>query len=161
MGVECRAFPARRSLRSPKNQLPPARLGYAPSHKQNPRTHMIGWYLAIYQQTPLERVASHDRTTLLASWEVGIGGLAWLDKLVAEGKAERLSRNGYPSRYTARAKDVFPLIGAGPPTQNDPLVLGVDYVRPSGWTANLLIEQSKVDACPAEQILTIDAWDQS
>lgn len=122
---------------------------------------MIGWYLAIYQQTPIERLASHDRTTLLASWETGAGGLAWLNKLVAEGKAERLSRDGYPSRYTARAKDVLPLIVAGPPIHSGPLVLGADYIRPSGWTAGFRIEQPRLDACPAEQILTIDAWDQS
>lgn len=100
-------------------------------------------------------------TTLLGSWEAGIGGLAWLDKLVAEGKAERLSKDGYPSWYTARAKDIFPLIAAGPPRHHDPFVIGADYVRPLGWMAHLRIELPKFDACPPEQILTIDAWDQS
>lgn len=122
---------------------------------------MIGWYLAVYQQTPIERLACHDRSTLLASWEVSIGGLAWLDKLVAEGRAERLSKDGYPSRYTARAKDIFPLIAAGPPRHDGLLVIGADYVRPPGWKSQFRIEQPKFDACPPEQILTIDAWDQS
>lgn len=122
---------------------------------------MIGWYLAVYQQTLIERLASHDRSTLLASWEVGVGGLAWLDKLVAEGKAERLSKDGYPSRYTAQAKHVLPLIVAGPPAHTGPLVIGADYVRPPGWKSQFRIDQPKLDVCPPEQILTIDAWDQS
>ncbi|MFH0131906.1 hypothetical protein ACGLHS_16990 [Variovorax sp. VaC1] len=121
---------------------------------------MIGWYVAIYQQTPIERLASHDRTTLLASWEAGVGGLAWLHKLVAEGKVERLSRDGYPSRYTARAKDVLPLIVGGPPAPSGSLI-DADYVRPAGWKSQFRIEQPKFDACPPEQVLTIDAWDQS
>ncbi|MDR6521632.1 hypothetical protein J2789_004319 [Variovorax paradoxus] len=121
---------------------------------------MIGWYLAVYQQTPIERLASHDRSTLLASWEVGIGGLAWLDELVAGGKAERLSKGGYPSRYTARAKDILPLIADGPPRREGPLV-GADDVKPPGWKSQFRIEQPQFAACPPEQILTIDAWDQS
>jgi len=122
---------------------------------------MIGWFIAVYQQTPAERLASHDRSALLASWEAGVGGLAWLDKLVADGKAERLSRNGYPSRYTARAGDLLPLIVSGPLTHLGPLIIGFPYRRQRGRIGQLKVEQPKFDACPPEQILTIDAWDQS
>lgn len=123
---------------------------------------MIGWYIAVYQQTPAERLASHERSALLASWEAGVGGLAWLDKLVAEGTAECLSRGGYPSRYTARANDLLPLIVAGPLTPNHTLIIGANHGRqPQSWIGHLKVEQPKFDACPPEQILTVDAWDQS
>jgi hypothetical protein len=117
----------------------------------------MGWYLAIYQQTPLERQASHDHMALLASWDTGVSGLAWLDKPVIEGKAEQLLRDGYPSRYMCLAADVLPLIASFPPTH-----YGLrDCVRPPGWIAHLKVDQPKLDACLDGQILTIDAWDQS
>lgn len=122
---------------------------------------MVGWYISVFQQSPAERQAAHDRSTLLASWEASVGGIAWLEQLVAEGKAEQLLRNGYPSRYTALAKDVLPVIASGPPAHRGPLVIGDDYVMPGGWTGQLLVDQPKIDACPDNQPLTIDVWDQS
>ena len=49
---------------------------------------MMGWMVLVYPKS--------NEDGKLASWEVGVSGLRWLDALVAEGKAEKLNGNGYP-----------------------------------------------------------------
>lgn len=125
---------------------------------------MLGWFIIISTQTPEQRDASSsspDKEGNLASWEAGIGGTDWLNELVKQGKAARLSFGGYPSRYTAAARDVFPLIASGPPAYKGVPVIGDDYYTPGGWIGTATIDRDKIAQCPLDQQLTIDAWDQS
>ena len=125
---------------------------------------MLGWEIFIAQQTPEECDSAGEeagKTALLASWIVGLDGTDWLDRLVDEGKAIRLSRNGYPSRYVAKAGDVLPLIENGPPDHIGPAVVGDDYFLPADWRGKVWIDRKKLAACPSDKTLTIDAWDQS
>ena len=64
---------------------------------------MIGWWIVVAAQTPEERddSAAERRAAILATWEVGLGGLDWLHTLVNAGKAEQSSFSGYPKRYTS------------------------------------------------------------
>ena len=122
---------------------------------------MLGWFIIISTQTPQERDAGSDPERNLATWETGLFGAEWLKTLVANGKAEQLSFSGYPMRYTAAAGDVLPLIAAGPPTHKSPLVIGDDYVQPPGWNGQASIHHARIASCRPDQMLTIDAWDQS
>ena len=122
---------------------------------------MLGWFIIISTQTPEERDAGSDKEQNLASWEAGLFGAEWLKDLVASGKALQLNFGGYPMRYTAAAGDVLPLIAAGPPAHKAPLVIGEDYVQPPGWNGKATIEHARIAACRPDQMLTIDAWDQS
>lgn len=118
---------------------------------------MLGWYIIIAQQTPEERDKSPKDSkddAVLANWETGLGGTQWLDKLTQEGKAIQLSENGYPNRYTAKAKDVLPLIINGIPEN-------VTIFMPVNWKGKIVKFDDKIAACSPEQTLTIDAWDQS
>ena len=82
---------------------------------------MNGWHISLYQQ--------RDRSTLpaeldtqqgkrLAVWQSGIGGLGWIYTLINKNKAIELAADGYPSRYTAQAKDILPELDGEPPEAN-------------------------------------------
>lgn len=113
---------------------------------------MLGWWITVWSLTPEERNRAETdarNAATMAQWEIGPGGLDWLDQLVQEGKATQLSVSGYPNRYTARADDVLPLLANW---RGD---IERRAYRMIEWHADLMA------ACPAEQVLTIDAWDQS
>lgn len=123
---------------------------------------MIGWWIVVAAQTPEERDRAIDtKPAVLANWEVGPGGIEWLHQLVKAGRASQLSFSGYPNRYTAKAVDVLPLLAGGPPAHRGPPIIGDDYVMPANWKGNVIFHQDKIEACPPDQVLTIDAWDQS
>lgn len=106
---------------------------------------MMGWMVLVYPKS--------NEDAKLASWEVGVSGLRWLDDLVAEGKAVKLNGNGYPTRYEARAADVLPLVESGsavPPTN-----------KPKDWIGALKLRPDNIAATSPDQVLVIDAWDQS
>ncbi|MDK9498332.1 hypothetical protein QEZ40_003283 [Streptomyces katrae] len=118
---------------------------------------MLGWSITLWRGTPEER----DRATpeereaaTLAYWVVGLYGLDWLTELVKAGRAEELWRSGYPSRYTALAGDVLPLFtDAAPP--------GSGGSGTGRAPFDVRLHPDRIAACPADQTLTIDAWDQS
>lgn len=124
---------------------------------------MIGWWIVISTQTPEERSRHADdrREAILATWEVGLGGLDWLDDLVARSAAQRIRADGYPSIYLAPAEAVLPLLVDGPPAHNGGMVIGDDYVMPPKWVGKVEIHAERMAACPRNQRLTIEAWDLS
>lgn len=123
---------------------------------------MIGWWIVVAAQTPEERDQAIDtKLAVLANWEVGPGGIDWLHQLVKAGRASQLSFSGYPNRFTVQAGDVLPLLAGGPPEHRGPAIIGDDYVMPANWKGNVIFHQDKIAACPPDQVLTIDAWDQS
>ncbi|MDM0030069.1 hypothetical protein [Variovorax saccharolyticus] len=123
---------------------------------------MIGWGIVVVAQTPEERRQAVDRkAAVLATWEVGPGGIEWLRELVDAGNATQLSFDGYPNRYTALAGNVLPLLAAGPPVYGGPPVLGEDYVLPPNWRDDVILHQDRMLACSPRQFLTIEAWDLS
>lgn len=93
---------------------------------------MIGWMIVVSMQTPEERNRSDQETkeaTTLAQWEVGPGGIDWIEHLVDVSKAEKLYRGGYPNRYSVRASDILPLLVNKLPSYTGPAIIGDDYVR--------------------------------
>lgn len=99
-------------------------------------------------------------TLSLASWSAGIGGIEWLDELCADRKAMR-SGDGYPVRYRSTAGVILPIIAAGIPFGKSPQVIGDDYFLPRNWGGDVKINTGKVKECKSNDILLIDAWDQS
>ena len=123
---------------------------------------MLGWWIVVAAQTPEERNVVENRTSsTLATWEVGPGGLDWLQRLVKDGRASQLSFSGYPNRYTARASDVLSLLERGPLAHTGPVVIGDDYVIPVNWKGIVTLHRDRIAGCAPEQVLTIEAWDQS
>lgn len=131
---------------------------------------MIGWWIVISTHSPEEcdrADAEACRAAILAQWEAGADGLRWIEKLVKQGKAAKVSGSGYPNRYISRAGDVLPLIEGGgiQSSQGAVWIFGIDegeeYAQPPGWMGKIEVHADRVAACPAKHFLTIDAWDQS
>ena len=131
---------------------------------------MLGWWIIVSMQSPEERDSAEKEArdgAILARWEAGLNGIRWIENLVKEAKATRLSRGGYPNRYTARAGDVLQLLSSGaikPPT-GGPWVFGIDegeeYALPPGWIGRVEVHADRIADCDPDCVLTIDAWDQS
>jgi hypothetical protein len=129
---------------------------------------MLGWEIDVYrtdlESPPKKWKERRDFANKchLASWLVGIGGTAWLDELVSDGKATLLStNNGYPIRYRSTAGVILPIIAAGIPSGKNPQILGDDYVMPENWRGGVEIDADKIKDCNPGDFLMIDAMDQS
>ncbi len=122
---------------------------------------MLGWLVVIAHADAPAPVRRDGRRTL-ASWHTSLGGLDWIESLVANGQATFHSGNGYPSRYLVSASEVLPLIQAArPPAHVGMTVIGDDYVLPNGWSGDFMSNTDQIAACGASDPLAIEAWDQS
>ncbi|WP_313623910.1 hypothetical protein [Achromobacter sp.] len=131
---------------------------------------MIGWWIIVSTGSPEERdraTPEARRAAILAQWETGAGGIDWIEHLTQVRKAAKYASGGYPNRYAARARDVLPLIEGGGilPSKDGVWIFGIDegeeYAQPPGWIGKVQVHADRVAACSPDQILTIDAWDQS
>lgn len=127
---------------------------------------MLGWWILVQAADLGERDAI-TKTPTVAKWETGPDGVRWLDKLVEEGRAVAVWKHGYPCRYRAKAADVLPLLTNGgiTPPKDGLWVFGVDegeeYATPPGWMGQVDLDHDAMATCTPDQVLTIDAWDQS
>lgn len=114
---------------------------------------MLGWDVRVYRPTAPD--------VSIARWTTGVFGLKWLDQLVEDSKAVDLGGNGYPNKYVIAAGVLLPIIKAGLPANDSPLVIGDDYVLPAGWSGDIQWNQQEVLACDGNDQLIVEAWDQS
>lgn len=115
---------------------------------------MLGWLIIV-------KPNDNPHGCALATWKTSASGIDWLLNLVAEGKAIQRKRGGYPNLFLAKAADIVPLIMDGPPRHRDPVVIGDDYISKGGWTRQFELHPAQVDACGPDELLSIEAWDQS
>ncbi|MFF8264201.1 hypothetical protein [Streptomyces virginiae] len=111
------------------------------------------WHISIYipteeQTRNPETDGHHDAERTLAYWST-TGTLGWLRELKEQGKAEEVLASGYPLRHIAHARDVLPLLA-------DETRLGMN-----GYLHHASIHPGAVAACSEDQLLVIDAMDQS
>jgi hypothetical protein len=90
---------------------------------------MLGWEIHIFGQIDDTTQYFRNRKGFVAAWEVGLGGLDWLDALAANGQAACLGRGGYPTRYTATASVIATQLANGPPKHAGPMTIGDDDWR--------------------------------
>lgn len=122
---------------------------------------MLGWFITIARQDANATAGSKDVQTL-ATWETSLGGLDWIDALVAQGKATRESAGGYPTRYVADAAAVLPILLAQQvPVHRDFGSVADDDVSPAGWTGRIHFHADRIALCSHDEPLIIEAWDQS
>ncbi|MBM3980781.1 MAG: hypothetical protein FJ304_10940 [Planctomycetes bacterium] len=122
---------------------------------------MLGWGINVWRQTDQRGTPAHLRRGFIAAWEAGLGGLEWLDALVAAGRAEDLGGSGYPNTYTLTAGVLAEVLSAGVPSHTGPDVIGDDYVLPGGWTGPLHLERATFAECSPDEVLVLEAWDLS
>lgn len=113
---------------------------------------MLGWELFITR-------GQNDQS--VASWLTGINGTNWLDELVSKGLAKDLGGNGYPNKYEANAGVLLSILTKEIPKHDGPLVIGDDYVQMPGDISNAKIDLETLRSLSPNEILTIEAWDQS
>lgn len=128
---------------------------------------MLGWSITVRIAPPEPRLAT--RESILASWVCDASGLVWLDPLIAQGKVHQTKRSGYPNEYSGLAQDLLPLIDTGKAMRRRGLgawVIGLDegeeyVIPPEGLVSDVVKYADRIAACPADQTLMIEAWDQS
>ncbi|MGA0588854.1 hypothetical protein ACO2Q2_17295 [Dyella sp. KRB-257] len=114
---------------------------------------MLGWEIFVYRPTAPD--------IFIARWMTSVFGLDWLDQLVKDNKVVDLGGGGYPNKYASTARVLLPIIKAGPPAHDSPLVIGDDYVLPQGWSSKVTWNKREVMACSANDQLMLEAWDKS
>jgi len=119
---------------------------------------MLGWKFFITQQ---REVSADSETQLLATWMTGINGTDWLSDLVSRKLATDLGGNGYPDRYLVPAEILKGILIQGPPPNDSPFTIGDYYVLPSGWTGAAKIDTNALSRLDPDQLLLVEAWDQS
>lgn len=125
---------------------------------------MLGWHISVYRQTGDNSLPATEDTSIfarLAVWQTGLGGLDWLYDLIDAEKAIDLGGIGYPSKFTAIAGSVIPIILKGPPGANQPWVCGEHDVIGEAWDGKTMIDRAVVAACRENEWLLIEAWDES
>ncbi len=122
---------------------------------------MLGWSIKIYPQSFRIKDIHTEVEDILVSWKTGLGGLDWIENLCSEGEALSLGGNGYPLEFAITARALFLALEEGVPAHKAPLVIGDDYISPSGWTDQVEIDLERLIALPPELLLAVDAWDMS
>lgn len=113
---------------------------------------MLGWKIFVKKESD----------NLIASWQVGLGGLAWIDTLVKAGLIKDLGGNGYPNKYCGSADVILPRIYPNPPrNESSKPVIGDDYIISSSDIWNLTLEHIEIEECESSENLIIEAWDAS
>ncbi len=125
---------------------------------------MIGWHISIYRQAEGGSSPAEFETqegARLAVWQTSWGGLEWIDELVKQGKAIDLGGMGYPMRYTAQARHLTGHVLVGPPDANETWVRGPQDIVTDKWAGKTVVDRAETDACPPDEWLIAEAWDES
>ncbi len=122
---------------------------------------MLGWEFFVIRQSNSALAEGMREGSLLASWRAGLGGTQWLYDLVESGVATDLGGNGYPCRYEVPAHALVAALAQGPPKHTGPPIFGSDYALPGGWTGQAKIDLARLRSLDPNEILLVEAWDQS
>jgi hypothetical protein len=125
---------------------------------------MGGWRLSLYRPADGGGApASTDsaREVRLAEWRADDLGLRWIDDLVKEGKAVDLGGMGYPTRFTAPAALLRPILAKAPPAARRMRVAGHGDVLTSWGVGPNTIHGESMAACRPDEWLLLEAWDES
>jgi hypothetical protein len=125
---------------------------------------MLGWQVYINKHQIRSEFAAEELLndkSLIATWITGVDGLSWLYDLVKDGQALYLGGSGYPIRFTAKAAILKSIVTNLPKNYQGSTVIGDDYVHFGGFNQIVKIYQKRMDSCKSDEVLSIEAWDQS
>jgi hypothetical protein len=121
---------------------------------------MLGWEIFVSRRE--RKIDGLIRSSqLIAAWEVGLSGTDWLDALTQEGKAINLGGNGYPNRWAASVAGLRPVLEKGIPTGKAKLVVSDDDLEQFTLPVYKKFHRDLLANLPPEEMLDIEAWDQS
>jgi len=110
---------------------------------------MLGWEIQVCRQPDggsSPATLDTPKGRMLAAWLIDAAGIIPFYEMAAEGEAIDLGGNGYPSRYTAQAKQLLPRL---------PNLLS------SAWELFTPIDEPATRECGGNEWLIVEAWDQS
>lgn len=130
---------------------------------------MLGWWISVFSD------ADRQEPHLIASWECGVSGVDWLDKLCKEGRAAQTeNKGGYPDVYQTQVRHVFPWLLDGKISPQDdalngnftPVFMEDDkgktvLMKSYGYRSLKLHRPELLRALPLEAVLTIQVFDLS
>lgn len=125
---------------------------------------MLGWYYCVFRQanggkspaTPSSRLGSR-----VAEWQAGLSGTDWLEQLSASGNALSLGGDGYPLRFTLKAKTFLPYLTNGLPGARETWLREPGDIVTEKWKGKTTVQENVLDACGPDEWLMIEAWDES
>jgi hypothetical protein len=121
---------------------------------------VVGWGINIWRQIDPPGTLARSRRGFIGRLEAGLGGLDWLEALVAAGRAISLGGDGYPVRYTVTAMVLMSTLCSSTPRHDEPLVMVGRYALPI-WCGRVSLDRSTFAECSPDEELMIEAWDQS
>lgn len=125
---------------------------------------MLGWNIAVYRQSENNTspaTSESPASKRLAIWQTGLGGLEWIDELVKKNEAIDLGGNGYPNKYTAKAKTLIPYISDKPPLAKEVWSSDEGDVLLDTWVGKTVIDRNEIKDCSPDEWLIIEAFDES
>ncbi len=125
---------------------------------------MLGWDILVFRklnegESPATLESPEGK--ILAAWETGLSGLDWIDELVKAGKAIDLGGGGYPSRYTATAKNLIPRILAGAPEARFGRFAARFEIVEGKSRGTTAVDPAEIADCRPDEWLVVEAWDAS
>ena len=108
---------------------------------------MLGWQIFITTER------GHP-DNVLPVWKESLGGLEWIEKIVKDGNATDHGGNGYPLKYTTRVKFALEEILSHKPTD----VASFESIPAYDRT---IVKHEAIRLCSPDDMLVIEAWDQS
>jgi hypothetical protein len=97
---------------------------------------------------------------LIASWTSFSND--WIEKIVEDGNAESEPSQGYPITYRVKAKYVLPLLMSELVPHSDVgTLLSDDDPTGARYSKKIEVNQGSIEIVRGEDMLIIEAWDQS
>lgn len=125
---------------------------------------MLGWHISVYRTPADAHPPASTNTparTRIGVWQTGLGGLDWIDALIQSGKGRQTKAGGYPNSYLIAASHIVPVILEGPPEARSVWLCEPGAVLNDKWVGKTMIDEVAVKQCATDELLLVEAWDES
>jgi len=125
---------------------------------------MLGWRCYVFRQADEGKSPATLSSRLgsrVAEWRADFSGTDWLEQLSASANAMSLGGDGYPLRYTVKAKILLPHLASGLPGAREAWPREPGDIVTTKWQDKATINQNALRACEPDEWLMVEAWDES
>lgn len=125
---------------------------------------MLGWHISVYRSTGVQFQAfnmEQAERQRIAVWQTGWSGLDWIEEILQSGNGHQFGASGYPNRYLIQARHVVPTLLSGPPHARSVWLREPGDVLNDKWVGKTLIDEVAARLCPDDEVLLVEAWDES
>jgi len=126
--------------------------------------YMLGWLISFYRKKDNQQSSATKDSAIgkqIATWQTGLNGIEWIDKLVTESKAIAIGGDGYPFLYTSTTRHIISIIVDGPPSANKVWNYDEHSLITEGWKGRTIIDYEEIKHLQADEWLIIEVFDES